>query len=1602
MLACIVLPLTFMQAQQVVINTATSTEELIEDVLFQGCIQVSNVTSPSNGNLNGISSYGMFQQGASNFPFNNGLVLTTGNVTDAGNTFNTMALNEGETDWGGDSDLETILGVSNTLNATSIEFDIIAATDIISFNYILASEEYLNDYPCNYSDSFAFLIKPADNSAPYTNITLVPGTNTPVSTQNIRPEIVGFCGALNEEYFEGFNVGDTNYNGRTKVLTAQTQIQPNTSYHIKLVIADQFDENFDSAVFIEGNTFSSAINLGGTLNTCEDHIVLNSGINNSEATFIWDFNGVPLAENSASITASESGTYHVIATMPYADNQCIIEDTVVVNLNGIEDATPVTNFENCATDNNSQTALFDLSQKNEELAAAVSFTNSLVKYYTTQENAETNNEAITAPFQNSVNPQTIFARIENTDADCVAYTTFDLIVNHPPVLVQPDTLRVCGADDIEIAEFNLSIAGFQAIADNTGIDLSYYISEDDAVNQNNALPVLFTNTSNFQTIYIRAANTATGCYSTIPVVLEVAYGPEILAASAKIDACQPLSGGYTTFDLTSVINELINNPSSYDISFYITEEDAINDVNSIANPENFTNTQIDTQTVYAKITNPVTGCFTLAPIHIYTTMLLSEINSDNYEICDDGDNDGSEAFDLNSVANYIANGLEEVTVTFYATESDRDNQINALDNNVSFVNTSNPQLLYFYIANDECGVAEDILLEVDPNFNVPTITTQSYCDTDADGFTNIELNTFTDLIVNGNNYGVTYYLTENDAMNHTNSVTQFVNTSNPQMVWAAVSNSGATCSAVINFEIQVQAAPNTNSISDIHICDDDNDGLSTIDLTQIIPQLLDDTTDITVEFYISIDNAKNSSNIIDTPENFTTGTQTIYVKSINNTTGCYNIRTLTIYVAFFEDLSEERSTFMLCENDGDQTEGFFFDNYDDTILGGEAGLMVNYFNTEADAINNANPITKNAPFFNTSNPQTLYIRRQSEFDVTCFTVDPITIKVSSYPVFNSPEDIFLCDDISNNGKEFFDLSAAILQMGIDTNNLTVSFYKTRNNANNGINPLPLQYQNIVNPQTIWAKVETAQGCYEAVPFKLNVVHVGLINEPSPISYCDTDSNGYEIIDLTSDDVDVLMIRQNEIALSYFENENDAINLTNVIANPTNYQVNVTTNEPKVIYIVATNTVSDCSLYVPLEISVYPLPQFKEDSTFEVCQDSLTSLWLPSLQDVIINADANLQLSYYPTEADATNDTNALPETIAIPNASINFYAKAINMVSGCSSVKNITINLNQNPPVFNLQDIRTCSNNEYYTFNLVTAINNLLNTPSYNNLAASLYLSEEEAAQNINRLENAENYEAYDQERFYVKVYNTITGCYSISSFKVIFDAVPVIPIEDTYVICPGYPLLVNADTGSPTDTYTWSSNETSPEIEITQPGVYSVTVTSENGCSETKYFGVNASEPAVITDIKTTSFSEDNSIEVTVTGNGQYVYSVDGGSLQPSNVFNNLPIGYHTVEVVDLNGCSSAIATDIAILGFPKYFTPNGDGVNDTWNIFGFETLQHTNISIFDRYGKLIKVINPGDIGWDGTYNGVELPSNDYWFEAKVNDVEEPFTFKAHFTLKR
>ncbi len=239
---------------------------------------------------------------------------------------------------------------------------------------------------------------------------------------------------------------------------------------------------------------------------------------------------------------------------------------------------------------------------------------------------------------------------------------------------------------------------------------------------------------------------------------------------------------------------------------------------------------------------------------------------------------------------------------------------------------------------------------------------------------------------------------------------------------------------------------------------------------------------------------------------------------------------------------------------------------------------------------------------------------------------------------------------------------------------------------------------------------------------------------------------------------------------------------------------------------------------------------------------------------------------------------------------------------------------------------------------------------------------------------------------------------------------------NDDKLVCQNDPIFyVQLDAGiqdgtSPADyTYVWSKDgtilvgKTDYTLNVNEDGLYTVEVLNSVGCSRIRTIKVTASDFAKIDSIDIDDMADTNTVTVYASGKGDYEYSLDepSGYFQDSNIFTNVTAGIHDVYVNDKKGCG-IVKRKIAVVGVPKFFTPNGDGYNDYWSVKGVNATFYSNsiIYIFDRYGKLLKQWVPSTSqGWDGTFNGNPMPGDDYWYTIKLEDGREA---KGHFSLKR
>ncbi|WP_289665033.1 T9SS type B sorting domain-containing protein [Flavobacterium panacagri] len=240
-------------------------------------------------------------------------------------------------------------------------------------------------------------------------------------------------------------------------------------------------------------------------------------------------------------------------------------------------------------------------------------------------------------------------------------------------------------------------------------------------------------------------------------------------------------------------------------------------------------------------------------------------------------------------------------------------------------------------------------------------------------------------------------------------------------------------------------------------------------------------------------------------------------------------------------------------------------------------------------------------------------------------------------------------------------------------------------------------------------------------------------------------------------------------------------------------------------------------------------------------------------------------------------------------------------------------------------------------------------------------------------------------------------GCINVERTPInIIIYTPPVVTDENLTICQLQ--TITLDAGIKGMNYLWSNGATTQTITINSGGTYTVAVTSQlpENCTSNKTIVV---EEHKIPQIDRIVVEGTRAIIYPVKEEDYYEYSVDGINFQDSYIFYDVPGGLQTAYAREKSGCGQ-VTKQFVVLVFPPFFTPNNDTFNDVWEVTGMENYPQAEITIFDRYGKLIAQLSRSKMSWDGTLNQVPLPASDYWYALKIDDTMP--ILKGHFSLKR
>ena len=1338
---------------------------------------------------------------------------------------------------------------------------------------------------------------------------------------------------------------------------------------------------------------------------------------------------------------------------------CFDTTTLVLIVNPAPDVVAITPYELC-DDNNpgDEQELFDLTTKDIEIANGQNVT---ITYHETLADAQTSMNPIIGLYLNTSNPQTIYVRIVNNVTGCRAFGEFELIVNPLPTLVLPTPLEVCddGVAD-GLTSIDLSVKDDEIRGGNPNYSITYYLTQADADAAVNPLPIPYTNITNPQTIYARGQDINTGCYSVVPLDLVVEQAP-VANIPTPLEYCDPDSDGFGVFTLTDADAEITGGVPGLTVTYHETLADAENNVNALASPYN--NIVVNTQTVYARVESATiaTDCATIVElVLIVNPDPQIELDLTPLEECDD-DTDEIAQFDLTEAETEVLNGLDPTlfTVTYHETQANAEAGTNAILVPTSYTNITNPQTIWIRVEDNATGCYKVTSLELIVNA-LPVLVQPDpleLCDVNNPG-DEMEAFTLEDAnaqILNGQTgISLTYYETQADADAGTNAVTSpYVNTSNPQTIYVRAENDVTGCVSTITLDLRVNPIPTPATPDPLEVCDSDNDGFASFDLELRTVEIINGELDISITYHETMADAELGQNALVSPyDNIVANMQTVYARAENDITGCFTIVELLLIVQPSPEVPIDIEDYTICDDDNDGFAQFDLTTMDSVILGGQlpADFILTYHLTQADADTGNNPIVNVTNFTNASNPQTIYVRLESVAN-GCVTTGEFDLVVALPPEPVQPTPLEVCDDEIADEITVFDLTVKDAEITGGNASWIVTYYETDADAQadtNAIDPADAYTNtsvngNPANPQTLYVRVtDTDTDCYAFTTLTIRVLPNPTPSlDPDDLELCD-DTNtgdGVEEFDLTLNEAYII---NGEVGVSatYHETLEDAEAGVNAIATPDAY-TNIE-SPSQTIYVRVTNDSTGCYTIVTFNIIVNPLPDVIAVTDYILCEintDGFGEFDLESKTDEILNGQdpTIFVVTYHETVLDAEAAMNALVSPYTNITNPQQIFVNITNTVTGCD-IATVSFNIEvQEGALANSDGVaivyEICDDNvetdgdptnDSAQFDLTTQDALILDGQDPANYTVSYYATEADAELMVNPLptlyENIVN-----PQVIYARVDNDTNPddiCYAVTMLTLQVNPLPVFDLDDEYILCVStngsevidQPVL---DTGlSDTDyAFEWSLNgtvlagETGSSLVPTQGGSYTVVVTdistsAQTMCSAEDTAIVTESGPAQVSAVVTSAaFADTHIIEVTAVGTGVYEYSLDNGPWQESNIFVGVTPGEHVVMVRDIRGCGIGTTT-VLVIDYPRFFTPNGDGYHDTWNIVGIGTQPNAKIYIFDRYGKLLKQLSPTGDGWDGTFNGEPMPSSDYWFTIQYNEPLDSSRkdFKAHFTLKR
>lgn len=1312
---------------------------------------------------------------------------------------------------------------------------------------------------------------------------------------------------------------------------------------------------------------------------------------NSEAEAKARQNAIPTADTQAYAGTSGEEIWVRVEDNTQASTYAVTSFKLLINELPKINKTPTALYA-CLDSATATIGDFNLRSKDNEITFSASALQ--VSYYLTIQDARDGDPAKALNKDSYLSGEKeIYVRVQSLKTGCFSVGNLLLKLSPSIELIGANVYYLCSENGY--ASFNLdAIAGNKTKGNTVPLTFNYYKTQHEAELEVSAIVLQagrYTNTIyGSEVVYLRV-NNPNGCYKIQPIELKVEAAPKT-ATPKPIEVCATSTGAAILVDLTAKQDEILDgiDPATvimrYYTSFTLAQDGKLN--LAIADPTKYSNSMGNT--VYVRVESQATACVSIESLTIKVNELPHvAVKVDDFETCDTAANTGIATFKLSDMKLKIS-ADNSYLMTFHKTAADAQGGTNKLNETAYQNEVAFSQEIYVRVEDVKtgCFVVRQFFLKVNqyPIYDLSKGGVLIACTNSNAAQGEFNLVFAGQLYIpNHNDYRFTFFENLGDAQADRDNIRtpEAYTTQQAQTkVWIRIVDKKSGCVGIYEILLQVEKAPVLPvNLPVTTLCDtygDQYDGVVRVDLrlheTVILQSLAPGHTGV-ITYYRSKVEAEEDRNSLVDPSIYETGTgsDAIWYRLTDSETGCYAVEFFEIKVNLPLRL-EKPIPLVKCSDLSIGQNKATFDLSQNTlaIIGGVPifGLVYEYYESEADALAriNAIPATDVTKYVNKTTSQDIWIVITNELGCSAMVIQKISAEAMPQPN-DKPTKLQTCEVTFGQGKGIFDLRLSERDILQGDASLSLTFHKTKVEAEKGEGALSAaEMAGYESASTkIYVRVENKNStldekCFVIVELELFVnLKPKIVVKPYVICMA-TPTEFYEF-DLETKNEEILNGRnKGDFRISYYEKEVDAIANRNALL----YKFTNTEEDKQTIFVRVDDKITGCfhveKLLLQIEQEVYAYDLKTPDNLAKLVQCSnlnnpktATFDFTKFGEEILgeVQAASGYVVTYYLSVADYAANKPITPiDKIELPVGKYTIIAVVKSGVNGtyCMAETQFDIEVIESPTPPRL------AAGEYVCVDYTTG--KLLNPYTIDSgFDSSKYEFQWESR---NGTTGGYNVIAGATKSYYV-VEDITRG----NNFRVV--------VKFKGESCP-----------STSNTVTLNFVE---EIAI-------------------KVFGADSTGMVGNLD-------GEERITITVTDPQEsinYEYAIDEGAYQDSRFFYDVANGSHRIWVRFKDGRSICPQyLDIFVLGYPKFFTPNGDGYNDTWNIPALKGHPEAVIYIYDRFGKLLKQVSPSQEGWDGTFNGKPMPSTDYWFTVEylesasgVNQMPRKVQFKGHFSLKR